>query len=61
MTKMPNRLPIIGPVQRMKGIHWKTVSSIGRNIPRRTHTGAMSKYLPMPAQTPPSLAFSVSR
>ena len=29
---MPNRLPIIGPVQRMKGIHWKTVSSIGRNM-----------------------------
>ena len=33
----------------------------GRNSPSRTHTGSMSKYLPMPAQTPPSLAFSVSR
>ena len=58
---MPNRLPIIGPVQRMKGIHWKTVSSIGRNMASRIQTGSTSKYLPMPAQTPPSLAFSVSR
>ena len=58
---MPNRLPNIGLNQCRKGSHPKQVSSSGRNSPSRTHTGAMSKYLPMPAQTPPSLAFSVSR
>ena len=51
----------IGLNQCRKGIHPKQVNSSGRNSPRRTHTGSMSKYLPIPAQTPPSLAFSVSR
>ena len=56
--KMPNSDPQKSRRLSQSKVSNRTINASGAKNPKRTHTGSMSKNVPIPEQTPPNFAFS---